>query len=129
LILTKPRYLVFYLGRSGWRDFRRRQSDRDEQGVDERVLVSLEAEREGRGQSPCWQEHDSRATGTGADGLPGMVIFKTCTNLIRTLPSLPYSTTNPEDVADNTEDHAYETLRIALQERKLVSRIVRCGGL
>jgi hypothetical protein len=35
----------------------------------------------------------------GADGLPGMVIFKTCANLIRTLPSLPYSTTNPEDVA------------------------------
>lgn len=65
----------------------------------------------------------------GADGLPGMVIFKTCTNLIRTLPSLPYSTTNPEDVADNTEDHAYEALRIALQYRKPVSRMVRCGGL
>ena len=49
-----------------------------------------------------------------ADGTPGMKVFRHCHNLIRTLPSLVYSTTHPEDVADNCEDHAYEALRIGL---------------
>lgn len=48
-----------------------------------------------------------------------MVIFDTCTNLIRTLPSLPVAKTNSEDVDTNAEDHAYDALRYGLQTRPL----------
>lgn len=63
------------------------------------------------------------------DGPPGLVIFRNCQNLIRTLPALPYSRTNPEDVADNSEDHAYEALRIGLIRKIPSCRMVRFGGI
>ena len=44
-------------------------------------------------------------------GQPKLRIFNTCTNLIRTLPSLPMSKTNSEDVDTKAEDHAYDALR------------------
>lgn len=45
------------------------------------------------------------------DGLPGLQIFENCVNLIRTLPALPYSKVQVEDVDTNAEDHAYDALR------------------
>ncbi len=48
------------------------------------------------------------------DGRPGLMVFSSCTNLIRTLPSLPYDKTNVEDVDTAAEDHAYDTLRYGL---------------
>lgn len=48
------------------------------------------------------------------DGKPGLVIFRNCVNLIRTIPKLARSSSNPEDVADRQEDHAYDTLRYGL---------------
>lgn len=48
------------------------------------------------------------------DGQPGLVIFSTCANLIRTLPSLPYDQYQAEDVDTNAEDHAYDGLRYGL---------------
>lgn len=50
------------------------------------------------------------------DGLPRLLIHSTCTNLIRTLPTLPRSTRNPEDVDTTAEDHAYDALRYLLME-------------
>ena len=44
-------------------------------------------------------------------GQPRLRIFNTCTNLVRTLPSLPMSKTNSEDVDTKAEDHAYDALR------------------
>lgn len=49
------------------------------------------------------------------NGEPGLYIFNNCTELIRTLPNLPYSVNKPEDVeTDNTEDHLYDALRYVL---------------
>jgi hypothetical protein len=48
------------------------------------------------------------------DGKPGLIITDNCINLIRTLPKLARSQTNPEDVALNQEDHAYSALRYLL---------------
>ena len=45
------------------------------------------------------------------DGKPGLVIFENCVNLVRTLPALPYSKVNVEDVDTNAEDHAYDALK------------------
>lgn len=63
------------------------------------------------------------------DGWPGLVIFRTCQNLIRTLPALPYNTRgNVEDMADG-EDHAVESLRIGLTRKVHFTRLVRVTGI
>lgn len=48
------------------------------------------------------------------DGLPGLIVFNTCTNLVRTLPALPYDELQTEDVDTDSEDHAYDALRYGL---------------
>lgn len=48
------------------------------------------------------------------DGWPRILIYSTCTNLVRTLPELPRSTIRPEDVDTTAEDHAYDALRYLL---------------
>ena len=45
------------------------------------------------------------------DNQPGIRIFKTCRNLVRTLGMLPTDDKNPEDVDTHAEDHAYDALR------------------
>lgn len=41
-------------------------------------------------------------------------VFKSCTNLIRTLPALPLDDKHIEDVDTHAEDHAYDALRYLL---------------
>lgn len=48
------------------------------------------------------------------DGLPRLLIYSTCTDLIRTLPALPRDPKHPEDVDTKAEDHAYDALRYLL---------------
>ena len=48
---------------------------------------------------------------------PGIRVFRTCKNLIRTLSSLPTDDKNPEDVDTNAEDHAYDALRYGCMSR------------
>ncbi len=62
-----------------------------------------------------------------SDG-PGLVVFKTCHNLIRTLPSLPYDKAHPEDISDNCEDHAVEALRTGLTRQPSRTRLIRTTG-
>lgn len=39
------------------------------------------------------------------DGKPGLQVFRTCRDTIRTLPALPYSLTKTEDIDTDAEDH------------------------
>ena len=48
------------------------------------------------------------------DGYPMFYVFNTCTNWIRTVPTLPYSTKKPEDVDSDAEDHDYDATRYFL---------------
>lgn len=48
------------------------------------------------------------------DGKPKLQIFSSCTELIRTLPSLPYDLHRVEDVDTKAEDHLYDAGRYAL---------------
>jgi hypothetical protein len=50
------------------------------------------------------------------DGLPRLLVYDTCPNLIKQLGGLPRSKTNPEDVNTNAEDHAYDALRYVLYQ-------------
>jgi len=45
---------------------------------------------------------------------PVLQIFKTCTNLMRTLPMLPVDPHKPEDVDTLAEDHVYDCLKYGL---------------
>lgn len=38
-------------------------------------------------------------------GKPGMYVFTTCKDFIRTLPAIPYDQFNPEDIDTDSEDH------------------------
>lgn len=48
------------------------------------------------------------------EGKPGLYVFNTCKNTIRTLPSLVYDLKNVEDVDSSGEDHIYDALRYFL---------------
>lgn len=52
------------------------------------------------------------------DGLPGLQVFSSCINLIRTLPALPYDPHKPEDVDTRSEDHLYDCLRYGLVNQR-----------
>lgn len=45
------------------------------------------------------------------NGKPMMYVFKNCVDFIRTIPTLPYSLTKPEDIDTDAEDHAYDQAR------------------
>lgn len=55
-------------------------------------------------------------------GVPMLYIFSTCTNFIRTVPALCYSTTDVEDVDTGQEDHIYDELRYILSEYPISPR-------
>jgi phage terminase large subunit len=62
-----------------------------------------------------------RALADLPDGQPGLQIFSTCHNIIRTLPSLPSDPLNPEDVDTEAEDHAFDMLKYALTNQRVLS--------
>ncbi len=53
------------------------------------------------------------------DGFPGLYVFDTCRNFIRTVPALIYDAVHPEDVDTQGEDHIYDMLRYVLMERPI----------
>jgi hypothetical protein len=63
------------------------------------------------------------------DGYGGLVICRTARNLVRTLPSMVYSRTNPEDIDDSCEQHAVDALRYGLTRKVRWCGMVRVYGL
>ena len=57
------------------------------------------------------------------DGLPGLQVFSSLINLIRTLPSLPYDQHRIEDIDTNAEDHLYDCLRYGLMHQAIAKTI------
>lgn len=49
-----------------------------------------------------------------ADGKPGLQVFSSCTNFIRTFPALPMDVNRPEDIDTRAEDHLYDCLRYGI---------------
>lgn len=54
-----------------------------------------------------------------ANGRASLYLFRTCKNLIRTLPALCYDDTNVEDIDTDMEDHAYDELRYLCMEHPI----------
>ena len=53
------------------------------------------------------------------DGKPMMYVFNTCQDFIRTIPTLPYSQTKPEDVDTDAEDHVLDETRYFCMSRPI----------
>jgi hypothetical protein len=62
-----------------------------------------------------WDQMRARISGD-ADG-PGLVVFSTCRDFIRTVPVLQHDPARPEDVDTNAEDHAADEARYACMSR------------
>ena len=62
-----------------------------------------------------WDQLRARLKGDGTT--PGMFVFSTCVDLIRTLPALQHDEARPEDLDSDGEDHAADAARYALQSR------------
>jgi hypothetical protein len=72
-----------------------------------------------------------RLLSPGADGLPRLQIFRTCTTLIKAIPSAPRSSRDSEDYGDFEFNHALDSLRYSLPWEKEKSGLkkVRWGGM
>jgi hypothetical protein len=91
--------------------------------------------RYGLNFKPCAKDRNSRVAGVSQlhqrlainkiTGLPGIVIFRRCRNLIREIPALVYSRQRPEDVDTDCSDHGYDALRYLLGRRKVSGGRVR----
>lgn len=57
-----------------------------------------------------------------ADGMPGLQIFDQCLEIIRCMPTLVRSKTNPEDVQKVDGDDAYDSARYGLTNMQAVER-------
>ncbi|MBT7041268.1 MAG: terminase [Bacteroidetes bacterium] len=55
----------------------------------------------------------------------GLYVFDTCSHFIRTVPVLPRSERNPEDVDTTTEDHIYDETRYRLLKPRATVKIKR----
>jgi hypothetical protein len=58
------------------------------------------------------------------NGRPKVQVFSTCTEFIRTIPSLPYSLTKVEDIDTDAEDHIYDEARYFFMMRPVPLRAV-----
>jgi hypothetical protein len=84
--------------------------------------------------SPSVKGAGSRVQGVSAvhqrlalkdDGHGGLVIFRNCRNLIRTLPAMVYDKTNSEDIDANCEEHPVKALIYGTTRRKMTSGPVK----
>lgn len=69
-----------------------------------------------RGAIGGWDQVRARLVGDN-DGRAMLLIFNTCTHLIRTLPALQHDQNKPEDVDTDGEDHAPDALRYGCMSR------------
>jgi hypothetical protein len=55
------------------------------------------------------------------NGIPGMYIFSTCSDWIRTVPNLPYDEKKVEDIDTDAEDHDYDAMRYFLMDHPMAA--------
>ena len=56
-------------------------------------------------------------------GEPMLQVFSTCAGFIRTLPTLVYSSIDPEDVDSRGEDHLYDQCRYVMMKRRIAQKV------
>lgn len=71
-----------------------------------------------RGAMGGWDQMRSRMKGDGER--PGMFVFSTCKDFIRTVPLLQHDPDRPEDLDTDAEDHVADEVRYACMSRPYV---------
>jgi hypothetical protein len=61
-----------------------------------------------------------RARLRGINGVPGLYVFSTCTDFIRTVPYLQHDPDKPEDLQTESEDHVADECRYAVLSRPYI---------
>lgn len=61
-------------------------------------------------------------------GGPGIRFFRTCRRLIETIPALMRDDKDPEDIADNQDDHGFDAVRYGLQYKIGSFRHIKMGS-
>ncbi len=56
------------------------------------------------------------------DGKPGLQVFRSMDNFIRTFPALPTDELRPEDVDTDSEDHLFDALKYLLSNTKAIKK-------
>lgn len=79
------------------------------------VLTASENFAKNIGNSGAWDQ--LRARLVGQDGIPAIFCFNTCRDSVRTIPALQHDRDHPEDVDDESEDHAAIDWRFAVMSR------------
>ncbi len=69
----------------------------------------------GRGAMGGWDQVRARLKGDG--DAPGLFIFSTCRDVIRTLPAMQHDPNRPEDMDSRGDDHAADCLRYGAMSR------------
>ena len=72
-----------------------------------------------RGAMGGWDQMRARLVGDG-DGRPMLYVFSTCTDFIRTVPSLQHDPDKPEDLDTEGEDHIADEARYGCMSRPWV---------
>ena len=71
-----------------------------------------------RGAMGGWDQMRARMKGDGEQ--PGLFVFSTCTDFIRTVPLLQHDRDRPEDLDTDAEDHAADEARYGCMSRPFV---------
>lgn len=85
-------------------------------------VVWLKADKGPYSRAQGWTQIRSRLKGSKRVGSepreePGLFVFRTCRDWLRTVPSLSRDGANPDDVDTNTEDHAADETRYRVRRR------------
>ena len=88
------------------------------QSIAERMSPYIKFRPADKKRKPGWDS--VRARLAGEDGKPMLYVFKTCTNLIRTLPLLQHDKHDAEDLDTDGEDHCADALRYICMSRPYV---------
>ena len=86
-------------------------------------IISSSADEYMRNGIPLMKADNKRIAGkrkidgllaSSPDGMPGIMIFSNCVNLIEQLENIPVDPNNPEDVDTDADDHAIDSLKYSL---------------
>ena len=81
-------------------------------------------------RKPGWQELRKRLKACLDRPMesPGMFVFDTCRDFIRTVPVLPRDERDPDDINDESEDHIADETRYRAMHRKATIKVGKITG-
>jgi hypothetical protein len=60
---------------------------------------------------------------------PGLLVFETCRDFIRTVPPIPRDPKDPDDIDTDAEDHAADETRYRVLAADHVVHKIKIGGI